>query len=152
LGIEGCRLRFPVIAGQWQLEWLTLGVAGVTQSTDTLKCSVFADPGVYETNLVVQPTVNAWRTYICTFDLASHTLSAYVDGSLVGTAAAASQVTASSTTANTGMKGFAWLFPYFSDARIDMRSAYCFASTRDAQAVSALHGLMIDACALSRMM
>jgi hypothetical protein len=145
-------MRFPVNDSLWQVEWLTLGVDGVTESKDTLKCIVVADPEMYETNLVVQPTVNAWRTYICTFDLASRTLSAYVDGSLVGTAAIAIDVTASSTTAVSGQQGVTSLFPFYPDARIDIRSAYSFASTRDAQAVSALHGLMIDACALSCMM
>jgi hypothetical protein len=147
-------MRFPITSDSiWQLKWLCIGVTGVTAATNTLKCSVWANPGgVYETNLVVQPTVSAWHTYICTFDLASRTLSAYVDGSLVGTATADNNVTASSTTAVSGEQGWTNLFPYYSDARIDIRSAYSFASTRDSQAVSALHGLMIDACALSCMM
>jgi hypothetical protein len=147
---------FPYVQS-YELNWFSIGT-GEFREPDTIKCSsssssssissVLASPGDHEVALVANPALGVWSTYICTLDVASLTLSAYVDGSLVGTTSISASTLPSSTTALSSQQGYLSLYPV-RDARLDIGSAYFFDFAKNAREVSDLHDLMTLAGALS---
>jgi hypothetical protein len=105
-----------------------------------MKCAVHTGEASEENLLVLNPTRDAWNTYICTYSVISRTLSGYIDGVLVGTYVVPTKSFDYFTASNSGTLATD-LFPG-SSLGIDIKSAYSFVTLKDASQASALNDLM----------
>jgi hypothetical protein len=104
-----------------------------------MKCGLWSKSSThYERIIVTSPTLNVWYTFTCTYSMSSRTLSAYKDGSLVGTYV----VPSGGLTVYSSGTGYTGVFP-LANANVDIKSAYSFLTEKNATEVSALHNLMI---------
>jgi hypothetical protein len=111
-----------------------------TGTVGKVSCLTRSYANVYTTQEVSTGTHTAWHTYICTVDTVANTLTAYLDGVLVG------------TSTGLAIDGTAFQDPATSrnidiaqdtDSHMDVKSLYVFLTAKTATEVAALHDVMI---------
>jgi hypothetical protein len=111
-----------------------------TGTVGRVSCLTRTWNNVYTTLVVSTGTHTEWHTYMCTVDTVANTLTAYLDGVLVGTSpglaidSTAFQNPATSRYINIAQD---------TDSHMDVKSLYVFLTAKTATEVAALHDLMI---------